>query len=679
MTKTNLTALTKNPLFVESRMYARQYKLISEAQGKQLGTDDIHTLFTAIQQGMTDAGQNKTLIGKGADALGKVGGMIAGLGRSLRDTTVVQGVDDTWADIKNKLSASLEKSPEGSTVLRSIDKYQQLVKKYPSTSKFFWNAAAVVGGLASGGLATPALLAAVKGIDSLVQGKEFSAAVGDALKQGGKTAAVMGAKALATGAAQAATSAAQGASDAINSVTGGTPGGTTGGTTTPPTTGAEGGAPATPSNTVPTSYTTVPGDQLGKIAQANQTTTQAIIDANGPELAAQLKAAANGKDLQPGVELLIPKGSAAAGTNPFAGNTHFKMNEAMAALGFTVTKLPMNEMVDKEATVRKWALNESLGRRRAKSVQLTEAGVNVILFNLGKLQEAALATPPAGALPGGPAPAGNTIPNLAADPTGQYATTATGPIGNSVMDKIEGGLNTAGNWLSNKFKTATTKFDANRAKRRLADAGLTDSNEVAKWLTSDQKVPADIVTAIYKQLGFPDPAVADGVNKNKIIQGLGGGADLDKFGERDAAATTDAAAATSGASSVSGTLAQDASATGASKQQQEAAQDVDKEIDDLLRSLRRVDNMHQPAYVKYIRDALDRTFGPAMSASAPAGAEAPVTGKAGVQGQVNTTPAPTLRTGTTNESRKRNKGRYLRESKSAKLTREFANFVNSAE
>jgi hypothetical protein len=44
-------------------------------------------------------------------------------------------------------------------------------------------------------------------------------------------------------------------------------------------------------------------------------------------------------------------------------------------------------MVDKEYTVQKWALNESLGRKR-NSVQLTENGIMTLFMNLQRIDEA---------------------------------------------------------------------------------------------------------------------------------------------------------------------------------------------------------------------------------------------------------------------------------------------------
>ena len=750
------SGINNDPVFLETKQLAREINQLIE--GKQLGTDAIHNLFTGIEQKLTANNQNKTLLGKGADAVGAVGAKIAGLVGSLKDTTVVQGVDDAWADLKNTAAAKLEKSPGGSTVLRNIDKYRQLVQKYPQTSKFFWNAAAVVGGLLSGGMAVPAILGAMKGIDALVQGKEFSSAVGQGLSQLGKTSAVMGAKALATNAAHAA----QNIHNPFSPTT--TP-------TThpgyhdpvydPPSAGGDPSAGAgrgfvNPPNVVPSpdlvTVTAAKGDTLSQIAQANQTSVKALMQAN-PHIT-------NPNALLPGTEISLPPvnsttymGGVGTASDTAAGVASGKFTNIptalanqkaammreniLTAIGFTATRLPMNEMVDKYTTVRNWALNESLGRKGNRSLQLTEDGVNVVLYNIEKIHEHVLKEA-FGDLPGGPAPTGNTMPHLAADPSGQYDTKHKGAVGNKFVDKVEGGLKRAGNWLSGKWKSATTKFEANRAKRRLQDAGISnDSDAIAQWLISDQKVPQDVVTALYQELGFPAPAglqaaAGSGAEAGAAAGDAGaeagtatGGAGA--FGAMagnlagSGAATGDA---TSTTSSTGGTTTQTATGTrhtsrpgGAPtlgtgeipgrdvsrsdykaqqqaerlakrnaqgggptpKQEKAAVKDFQADADSLIRDLLNMSNVTQPAYVKYIRDRLSQHFPDAAATpvAAPVASAADAADKLKLKGVPTPTPTPAEPEKIAAESRRRFGGKYVRESAVDKMHKDFEHFVNS--
>ena len=746
------SGINNDPVFLETKQLAREINQLIE--GKQLGTDAIHNLFTGIEQKLTANNQNKTLLGKGADAVGAVGAKIAGLVGSLKDTTVVQGVDDAWADLKNTAAAKLEKSPGGSTVLRNIDKYRQLVQKYPQTSKFFWNAAAVVGGLLSGGMAVPAILGAMKGIDALVQGKEFSSAVGQGLSQLGKTSAVMGAKNLAISAANAA--------DNITNpfaphTTPTTHPGYHDPVYDPPSAGGDPSAGAgrgfvNPPNVVPSpdlvTVTAAKGDTLSQIAQANQTSVKALMQAN-PHIT-------NPNALLPGTEISLPPvnsttymGGVGTASDTAAGVASGKFTNIptalanqkaammreniLTAIGFTATRLPMNEMVDKYTTVRNWALNESLGRKGNRSLQLTEDGVNVVLYNIEKIHEHVLKEA-FGDLPGGPAPTGNTMPHLAADPSGQYDTKHKGAVGNKFVDKVEGGLKRAGNWLSGKWKSATTKFEANRAKRRLQDAGISnDSDAIAQWLISDQKVPQDVVTALYQELGFPAPAglqaaAGSGAEAGTATGDAGaeagtatGGAGA--FGAMagnlagSGAATGDA---TSTTSSTGGTTTQTATGTrhtsrpgGAPtlgtgeipgrdvsrsdykaqqqaerlakrnaqgggptpKQEKAAVKDFQADADSLIRDLLNMSNVTQPAYVKYIRDRLSQHFPDA--AATPVASAADAADKLKLKGVPTPTPTPAEPEKIAAESRRRFGGKYVRESAVDKMHKDFEHFVNS--
>jgi LysM repeat protein len=616
--------INKDPVFLETKELAREINMLIE--GKALGADHIHDLFTGIEQQMTAGNQNKTMLGKGAAAVGAVGAKIAGLGQWLKKTTPVQGVDDAWADLKNMAASKLEKSPGGSAVLRNIDKYRQLAAKYPQTSAFFWNAAAVVGGLMSGGLAVPAILGAMKGIDALVQGKEFSSAVGQGLGQFGKTSAVMGAKALATNAAHAA----QNIHNPFSPTT--TP-------TThpgyhdpvydPPSAGGDPSAGAgrgfvNPPNVVPSpdiqTITVGPTDTLSQIAKSHGTTV--------PEIAKMNPGIQNVHNVPQGFELKLPANTGATnpyGSNPdFLGlnrsaaqsmNPNFVKENILGAIGYTVYRLPLKEMVDKSATVRKWALNESLGRNRNRSVALTEDGINVVFYNIEQIHKKVLSEAFSD-LPGAKPAAGNAMPHLAADPSGTYDTKHKGKVGGGIMDKIEGGLKRAGNWLSSKWKSATTKFEANRAKRRLQDAGIgNDSDAIAQWLISDQKVPSEIITSLYQQLGFPAPA------------GVSSGADAGASGAAGGMSSGAGAASggiSSGAGAASGGISSGAGAASGGQsspaEQKAAVKDFQADVDALIRDLMNMNNMQQPAYIKYIRDRLDQHF-PAATAKASSSAD----------------------------------------------------------
>jgi hypothetical protein len=180
ITKVTYSDLEQSTLFQECRDMApklnRQWRTLNE--GKALNTGEIHDLFTGVEQTMTSGNINKTLIGKGADAFGDLGTKIDSVKQALKDTTPVQGLDAAFADLKQTAAGKLEKTPGGSAVLRTIDRYQQFAKKYPKTQKALWNSAAIIGGLLSGGAAVPLILGTAKTLDSMVLGNELSTSIG---------------------------------------------------------------------------------------------------------------------------------------------------------------------------------------------------------------------------------------------------------------------------------------------------------------------------------------------------------------------------------------------------------------------------------------------------------------------------------------------------------------------
>ena len=433
------------PLFHEAYTIGRQFNLLLEAQ--VLTPAQVEELFAAAEETMTSTGGNKTMLGKVGAGVGAVVDKVKGLGRLLQDTTVVRGLDQAFDDAKAKIAAKMGQSEGGAQVLQKLDHYRQFWEKYPVTGKFMYGLLTVLTGYASAGMTGPMLLGATKTADDLLKNKSLSGSVGAGAMQGGSAAAMVGAKHAVGAAVDAAspvvknigqgisdlgTAAQAGANKLGSAISQGaqnfadtakdlipnanaadpsvvTPSAQTvtpsasdtvtpsaSDTITPTKPVVDPNAPPAP-NTVtppaaPAPHTTIAGDQLGKLAAKSNTTTQAILDAN-PDLAAKLNPALNGKDLGQGVNINIPKNTVPAGTNPFTGNKFFKMGESVKFKagrglleGITVGYLAKSEMFDKNMTLHKWALNESLGRK-SRPLYLSERGIETLFDNVEKLWE----------------------------------------------------------------------------------------------------------------------------------------------------------------------------------------------------------------------------------------------------------------------------------------------------
>ncbi len=764
MKSKDIMSATVQPTLLESSPYYKKARALAPLVNQELRTlvearslkqNDIDDLFLGIEQTLTGQGQNQTLLGKAGSAVGKLGGMVNDIGRAIQDTTPVKGIDNAFADAKNKVAASLGKSKGGAQVLRALDGYSQMAKRHPTLHKALFATAAMIAGAATGGLAAPAIMGALKSVDSLIQGAALSSAAGAGIK---------------TGAVGAAAAGVANAADAVsnmdlnpfdNDVTPVDPNAPPEVSDVYPDEADRGVKPGpdqpqpapdvkpepqpvppkpvppkpvppqpVPPAPVPTPDVTNVPDTTGGGGQPefNPNSTE-YLDATKQNIISQNMAAQTPADTQLAQDTVTRRAA--------PGN----LAEAFRALDFKVVALPLSIMVDRENTVRSWALHESLGRPRPKGVQLTEDGVNTVFYNIDKLHkrvmEAVYDRPanandaaamqknaktsavntrrdagPVGKLPGGnvgglatgEAPAGKTMPYLAADPKGDYKTKYSGATSNAFTRGAETMLSRAGNYIGDLWKRSTTKFEANQAKRRFkADAVSMDSNAVAQWLVG-QKVPQEVITQVYQEMGFPAPtfdAAADGLNRHRMIRGLGGGVDTSNLQEPDQAdavagadAADTAAGAADAADTVKGKGGKKSGSTGAEAiaaqsgggaQQQKAAREIDAEIDDLIRSLRKVDNILQPAYVKYIRDALDRTFG-AVAAAAPAAAPAalPAASTAGTGGGISAvndlTAFDNAVKGVDAETKKaaerrRPRGRYIKETQAQKLARKFEAYV----
>jgi len=728
LTNNNDLDIQTHPLYHEAVALVRELNKLTE--GKSLNRSNIHNLFKGAEEAMTTGGQNRTVLGRAGELAGALGNKIKSLGQALQNTTVIKGVDAKFDELKQMAGQSMGKSPDGSRVLRALDTYKQTVQRYPTTSNFFWGVAGVLTGLLTSGAAPVLALGAIKMIDGLMQGEQFSTAAGRATRPVG---AALGAKALA-GAADAA---AQGIDTAVDTVQNIDPNKINPfkPDVNPP--GPDNVVPPGPDNVIPPGPDNVvpPGGETQTYV-AKQGDTMSGISAkfkvNPDELAklnpGKFGSGGNPNLLNPGEEIILPKNiDAAAYKGPYTGdnamtaqNIQNKMDagqygsdQGMAAKriaadaaaakaktaassapsaqtpapsaqggpddvnltgkdpnirpapapapappqsdpfnaktirtesikikagrgileGFDIITAPVAQLVDRQDTVRKWALNESLGRG-GRSIQLNEAGVRTVFANLERLHEfviderrrnnigrersramgqaagrkgqtaqqfaqsnpaaaadIAASTPepgsydtgtvatnaergrtqadldrdqqggtvrsrpanandpaamaknartsaantsttagPLGGLPGGAAPAGNTMPYLAADPEGKFKTKGKGPLGGSMMRGIEGGLKRFSNWAGDTWREATTKVTLNGLLRHWQDAGSpTDSDEVAKFLVG-RKVPPEVIKQLFTQLNFPAPKL----DAPASAQGAAGGADaIDPYNRDD--------------------------------------------------------------------------------------------------------------------------------------------------
>ena len=155
-------------------------KFVIEAK---LSQDQINQLFTSVEQGATDAGGNRTAIGKGVDvaklpikAVKWIDDKINELGRLVQKAGPVKNADAKFDELKNKIGA------KDSKVVNAVKAVSDWAKENPGKASIavgILTAAAAVAGGPLGGAVAGFLARATK---DLLQGQKLSTAVGKSIK-----------------------------------------------------------------------------------------------------------------------------------------------------------------------------------------------------------------------------------------------------------------------------------------------------------------------------------------------------------------------------------------------------------------------------------------------------------------------------------------------------------------
>jgi hypothetical protein len=176
----------------EAREWERILRPIVEAQ---LTPDQINTLFQQAQQVATDAGGNRTGIGKGVDYVAAKAEAWEKIKTALQNTGPIQGFEAQY----DKLAAKIKEKTGGDQgIMKYIQMYRDLATQYPKTQKVVYGVAiAGVGILALGGSVAamsggPVILGLLKMTDRLLQGDKLTSAIWQGVKTGALAAVGVG-------------------------------------------------------------------------------------------------------------------------------------------------------------------------------------------------------------------------------------------------------------------------------------------------------------------------------------------------------------------------------------------------------------------------------------------------------------------------------------------------------
>ena len=404
-----------------------------------LTADQIQQIFQSVEKGSTDAGGNRTLLGKGKDAAEAVNKAWEDLKTKIQDSGPIKNVDATYDSAVAKIEKGLG-GPDN-VLNKVIQRYRKFAKEHPVAQGFIYAALIAAAGISGAGLGGAAVLGLLKMTDKLLQGEKFSSAAYSGAKTG----------AMAYGASKIG--------DMIKGKPDSSLPGKPGGDPAAAATNAVGGLD---SRSIAKNALAIMKEKIanGEVTDYNSY-TQAMEDAL--EIAAKSGArTASFQSQEMARHLLraqLDRVAADAAGGAFSGSGPEKVASVIQSLGGTVNQDSMGRAINAAATMRKAMGGESIARLGKK---LSEGQVYMI-FNRIVREE----------LTEGP------------------------------MDAIKGMAGKAVDWAKTKGKNLTTNITADKLNSAWKKAGSPmDSDELSKFLAS-QGIAKDVVDTVYAELKLP--------------------------------------------------------------------------------------------------------------------------------------------------------------------------------
>lgn len=180
--KESCDGLTNHQRYVVEGIYNEFLPLIKQTKllEQTLTADQIQQLFANIEQGATEAGGNRTMLGKGKDVATKANEIVNNIGKWLQNTTPVKAFDQKFEDLKANIKEKL--GGDDSKIVGGLQKLGELAKENPGKTAaiigILTAIASVAGGPVGGAIAGQVLRGSVE----LLKGEKLSTAIGKGLK-----------------------------------------------------------------------------------------------------------------------------------------------------------------------------------------------------------------------------------------------------------------------------------------------------------------------------------------------------------------------------------------------------------------------------------------------------------------------------------------------------------------
>jgi len=143
-----------------------------------LTKDQIQQIFQQVEKGATDAGGNRTALGKSKDVIAKANDIINQAGKWLQDTKPVQNFDAKFEKLKNDIN---KKFPD-SKILDGISKMGMWAQENPGKTAAIVGILTAVASLAGGPVGGAIAGQVLRGSVELLKGEKLSTAIGKGIK-----------------------------------------------------------------------------------------------------------------------------------------------------------------------------------------------------------------------------------------------------------------------------------------------------------------------------------------------------------------------------------------------------------------------------------------------------------------------------------------------------------------
>ena len=149
-----------------------------------LTADQIQSLFAEIEKGATEAGGNRTALGKGKDAVTAVNKAWEDLKTKIQNSGPIKGFDQKVSDALSKVGMGAADPEFNGQVNKWVQKYRDFAKKHPIAQGAIYATIIALAGITGAGVAGAAALGLLKMADKLLQGERFSSAAYSGAKTG---------------------------------------------------------------------------------------------------------------------------------------------------------------------------------------------------------------------------------------------------------------------------------------------------------------------------------------------------------------------------------------------------------------------------------------------------------------------------------------------------------------